>query len=239
MPATLLLTRPEASSARFAAACLARLGPRPVLIAPLMRIVTLEVPALPAAGSGAVSAVVFSSQHAVAALAGQWAGRPVAHCVGARTAAAARAAGFAAGLVAPDVAALAAALLAGDPAGGLLVARGRHVAGDLEGQLAAAGRQVVSALVYDQQPLPLPPAARALLSGAEPVEVPIFSPRSARLLHEAAGVLAEDRLNVAAMSDAVAHAAEPLRPRGIVVATRPEADAMIEALGRLSAQVRE
>ncbi|MDO5632460.1 MAG: uroporphyrinogen-III synthase [Paracoccus sp. (in: a-proteobacteria)] len=164
---TILLSRPQADSDRFAARLAADPGLThlPVLIAPLLRIE--PVPHNPSVLQQA-DALLFTSAQAVP-FAGAGRGRR-AWCVGGHTAAAARAAGFdviegpgdAAGL-APMIAPVAAQLI--HP-------RGRHIARDL------GARGVV---VYDQLPQAPSPQALELLAGQGSVILPLFSPRSARL----------------------------------------------------------
>lgn len=228
---TLLLTRPAPQSRRFAAAFAARHPQMPVLVAPLMRIEALPLPQ----DLAGVDGVILTSENAVAALAPQTPLRPPAWCVGARTEAAARAAGFPAAGMAENAAALADLLKAGARGARLLHARGRHVASDFPGALASAGIAVTEAVVYEQGACPLTEEARALLSRPGAVLVPLFSPRSALLLAEAAGPRAARRLHIAAISPAAARAAEPLAPLGLELASRPEAGAMLDALGRLIA----
>lgn len=168
MPA-LLLTRPRDASRRFAAQ-VAYLG-LPVVIAPVLRIVPVEHDT---ARLAAARGLVFTSVHAVPA-AGAGLGRP-AICVGPATADAARAAGFEV-TEGPGDAARMMPLLTGLGAG-WLHPHGRHLAKSLP---------VPGMMVYDQVPQALTDAARDLLVGAAPVLLPLFSPRSARLVAQAAG----------------------------------------------------
>ena len=136
---TILLVRPEAQAAAFAAALDARFPgrfrpvPAPVFaIEPLP--VTIEL--------DGVQGLVFTSVHGVAAFAArQLATALPAWCVGAATAAAARAAGFAAVSADGDAAALArlVAEVWRPGAGDVLHLRGAHAAGDLVGA-PAGGR---------------------------------------------------------------------------------------------------
>ena len=169
----LLLTRPEPASRRFAAEA-APLG-LPVVIAPVLRIAPV---AHDAARLAQARGLVFTSAHAVpaavaAGAAGQ--GRP-AICVGPATAEAARAAGF-------DVTegpgdALRMLPLLAELGEGWLHPHGAHVAKRLP---------VPGMVVYDQLPQPLTEAALKALAGRGPVILPLFSPRSARLLSAEAG----------------------------------------------------
>ena len=225
---TLLLTRPAPQSQRFAAEFAARFPGVPVLISPLMGIDSLQL----LNDIAGIDALILTSENAVTALAPQTSQRPPAWCVGPRTAAAARAAGFPIAGIAEDAASLTDLLKAQAAGAHLLHARGRHVVADLPTALAPAGITVTEAMVYDQQACPLTDEARALLARPGPVLAPLFSPPSARLLAEAAP---PRRLHIAALSAAVAQAAEPLAPLGLELAARPEAGALLEALGRLIA----
>lgn len=213
---TLLLTRPEADSRRFAAL----LPEFPSVISPVLRIVPVEHDA---EALQRAPGLVFTSAHAVAA-AGPGRGR-LAICVGGHTAMTARQAGYEvrtgngfAESLPPLIAAAGVALV--HP-------HGRHLARRLP---------VAGMVVYDQVPQPLDAAARALLCGPSPVLLPLFSPRSARLVDEQIamhhGALRAPLL-VAAISEAVARAFS--RPvAAMLVADAPEAGAMIRAIRQLA-----
>ena len=181
VPTVLLLTRPAAQSARFLAQCEEALGsPFEAVIAPVIEIVPRgeQIDLLPFAG------VVFTSENAVAALGQNADARGMrAWCVGRRTADAAAKSGF--DTVSADGAAenLIALLLREPPAGTLVHLCGAHVASDVAGRLTAGGVPTEARVVYDQVPQGLPEAVRRLLEGADrPVVLPLFSPRTARLL---------------------------------------------------------
>lgn len=207
-----LLTRPEADSRRFAAL----LPDWPVVISPILRIVPVPHDAAVLAEA---PGLVFTSAHAVAA-AGPGQGR-LALCVGGRTAQVAQAAGFrvrAGNGFADSLLPLIAA--AGLP---LIHPHGRHLARDLP---------VPGMVVYDQQALPLTAQAGALLAGPDPVILPVFSPRSALLLGQAAGA-ALAPLWLVAISPA-ALAAWPGPAARQRVATSPDAQAMRAAIGQIA-----
>lgn len=234
MPAPiLLLTRPAAASARFAAEARDRFGARVVpLVAPLLEIVEADGP-IPLEG---IRGLVFTSANAVAAFARRSPRRDLpAWCVGDRTAAAAQAEGMAARAGGGDVAALARLIVAERAAGPLLHLAGDHVRGDLPGDLAAGGIALQVHPVYRQQAVPLAAAARAALGAHNTVIVPLFSPRSAQLFRQAAGRPVAP-LELVAISPA---AAEPLADwpgTRLSIARHPEAGAMLDALAeRLAA----
>ncbi|PPB82439.1 uroporphyrinogen-III synthase [Albidovulum inexpectatum] len=227
---TLLLTRPRPQSVRFARDFRETFGRDwPVVISPLIEIVHL-----PATVPGDVGGVLFTSQHAVAALSGSRlpAGLP-AWCVGPRTAAAARASGFDVQAGAPgDAAGLVRILQDVGVRGPLLYPRGRHVARDLEQALAPLGIPVLPAIVYNQRPLPATQEALDLVGGPDPVLLPLFSPRSARLaVREFAQARAP--IHAVAISEAARQAGADLPVCQWALADSPDADGMMRAMARL------
>ena len=210
---TLLITRPWKAALRFAA----MLPDVPSVIAPVLRI----VPVAHDAGvlHGALG-LVFTSVHAVAS-AGAGQGR-LAICVGGQTGQAARAAGFdvvegqgTADSILP--------LIATAPVP-LVHPHGRHVAKVLP---------VRGVVVYDQQPVDITPRAQRLLAGQSPVILPVFSPRSASLLSQQVKN-AQAALWIVAIS-AAASRAWTGPARRVIVARRPDADAMKAAILQLLA----
>ncbi|WP_304614339.1 uroporphyrinogen-III synthase [Paracoccus sp. (in: a-proteobacteria)] len=203
----LLMTRPGDDSERTAA----RIG-ADVIVAPILQIVPVDHDG---AALAQAPGLVFTSAHAVAS-AGPGRGRP-AICVGERTGQVARDAGFAV-IQGAGTADSLVPLIAASPVP-LVHPHGRHLAQ----RLAVPG-----VVVYDQRPQPLTARARAALMGARPVVVPVYSPRSARLL---AGMAAGARapLWLVAISDAAAAAwTAPAARRA--VADQPSGRAMDAAI---------
>ncbi|AZY94954.1 uroporphyrinogen-III synthase [Paracoccus sp. S4493] len=203
----LLMTRPGDDSERTAA----RIG-ADVIVAPILQIVPVDHDG---AALARAPGLVFTSAHAVAS-AGPGRGRP-AICVGERTGQVARDAGFAV-IQGAGTADSLVPLIAASPVP-LVHPHGRHLAQ----RLAVPG-----IVVYDQRPQPLTARARAALMGARPVVVPVYSPRSARLL---AGMAAGARapLWLVAISDAAAAAwTAPAARRA--VADQPSGRAMDAAI---------
>ena len=229
---TLLLTRPEAQSRRFAAAFAARFGADwPVVISPLTEIVELS-PELP---PGHWPDVIFTSENAVRAFQRLDPDRSAtAWCVGVRTAAVAEAAGFSTRIGPGDVAGLCRAIIADGNVTRLLYPRPVHVAGQVEETLKSAGIETKSLLTYDQASRPPSAAALTLMAGPDPVLLPLFSPRSATLAAGAFGS-ATAPVWIAAMSDATAEAGAKIAARKCIVAAQPDAEAMLDALGDLIA----
>lgn len=221
----LLLTRPWESSRRFAAMVSANTRPGPVVISPLMRIVPRGgMPDLTD-----VSGVILSSSHAARSEFGA-SGLP-AFCVGTQTTGAARAAGFDAkpcGNTAED---LVASLIEFRPAGRLMHLRGEYSRGNIAGRLTAAGLHVAEHIVYVQEALPLTQQAHDVLDGERPVILPLFSPRTARLLCEQ--ISGRARRWVVAMSPAVAKAALPLGAEHVAIAETPTGAAMCAVVSGL------
>jgi uroporphyrinogen-III synthase len=215
-------TQPQAEAT---AARLRALGHDP-LVAPLLEVRALADAALDLDG---VAALAFTSANAVAAFAEREPGRrwPV-FAVGDATAAAAREAGFAQVTSAGgDVTALAAVIAAARPEGLVLHAGAAEPAGDLAGELTAAGVGVRSAPLYET--VALAPSNEVLRAWPEVDAVLIHSPKAARVL-DAAGLPAGPRM--LCISEA---AAEPLRRAGRVeVAKRPDEESLLDLLGPAS-----
>lgn len=208
--ATVLLTRPLPDSQRFVALLPVGL---PVVIAPILEIVPLPHDAGRLAQA---EGLVFTSAHAVGA-AGPGRGRP-AICVGPRTAALAREAGFDVAEGPGDAQGLL-PLIAASPVP-LIHPHGRHVAQTLS---------VEGIEVYDQRPLPLTDQALRLLAGDGTVVLPLFSPRSARLLSQAIGTGVAAPLWLVAISES-ALGAWGGPPAPFRIAERPDAEAMKKAI---------
>jgi uroporphyrinogen-III synthase len=161
----------------------------------------------------------------------------LAFCVGNRTAEAARAQGFTAHSAMGAANDLLALILAAAPAGPLMLLRGEDSAGDLKNRLISAGLETVSVIVYRQIAQNLGDEAIALLQCAAPVILPIFSPRSARLMAaELRRVAATAPIWLAAFSPAVAEAFD-FPTASTEIATRPDSAAMIRAVQALRARL--
>ncbi|MEM9640623.1 MAG: uroporphyrinogen-III synthase [Pseudomonadota bacterium] len=226
-PRRILVPRPAAAGARFAQAVEQAMPERwECVLAPILEIRLRPLTHMSAGG------VVFTSANGVAAwsAAQNTCGR--AYCVGPQTTRAATTAGFDAreyGSTAQDLA----AAMRAEPPARLVHVRGAHVRGDLAGALRAAGHQVDEVIGYDQNPVPLPtPVLTDLGSGAFSA-VTLFSPRSARLLVEAAPNL-HRQTRLLCLSDAVA-AATGRAPGQCIVAPQPNRAGMLSALCRLNA----
>lgn len=216
MPPTLVLTRPEPQSRALAAALDV---PAEVIVAPILEIVCSEIPPDLALYAG----VILTSANAVRC------GPPLAghraHCVGERTAAAAREAGAEVATVARDADDLVPRIAGPGP---LLHLRGEHARGDVARRLTEAGVATEEAVVYAQTPLPLSAAARRVLEGAAPAVLPLFSPRSARLV--GANLKPGTELRVVAMSPAVAQAWREATGGAAQVVPVPTGAAMMAAI---------
>ncbi|MDB6182352.1 uroporphyrinogen-III synthase [Paracoccus fistulariae] len=209
--ATILLTRPQADSQRFAA----MLPHWPVVISPIMRIVPVPHDARRLRDA---EGLVFTSAHAIPA-AGPGRGR-FAICVGSRTGDLARQAGFHV-VEGNGFAESLPPLIAAAPVP-LIHPQGRHLARQLP---------VEGVVVYDQQALDLSDQAQHLLGGDRPVILPIFSPRSARLLSAQVENSRAPLWPVAISKAAMEGWNAPARGRNI--ASEPSSGAMIAAIGRL------
>ncbi|WP_276946825.1 uroporphyrinogen-III synthase [Haematobacter massiliensis] len=207
---TLLLTRPEAQSRRFAAE-VARLWPDlAVILSPAQ-----EIKPLPIAVPQGTKGIVLTSENAVPALPFGL-GLP-AYCVGERTAAAG------------DATSLLSLIRHERPSGPLFHPHGRHLAADMVAALRDEV-EITGAVAYEQVAIPPSGEAMRLLEADRPVLLPLFSPRSARLV---AGWPMRAPLLIAAMSENVSAAWSGATPRCLKIAPIPSAAAMLETIGAL------
>lgn len=228
--ATILLTRPLVQSQRFAATL------QDVVISPLMEPEFLY-PEIPLRQFAAVILTSETGVEAARRISAKGLKLPSkAFCVGSRTAGAARAAGFDAVSADADATGLLALIIAAKPAGTLLFLRGADVAGQLQESLISAGIDTVSAVTYRQVPQPMNQKAVDLLHGTAPVILPVFSPRSSRLLaEEVARVCGSAPLWLVAISQPAAQAFDlPLAQ--CQIASRPDGSAMMQAITGLQQQ---
>ena len=226
-PPKLLMTRPRRSSERTLAEVAAVLGYQPeAVISPLLRIEFL-----PFDSGGHHAGIILTSEHGAEALAATSLSRSLpVFAVGGRTAEIARVAGFEAYVGAGNADDLLAMILEKRPASPLLHLRGEFSRGNVSARLSAAGIETVGVVAYRQVAEPLGSAARALLSGSDPVLVPLFSPRTVSIL-AAQGPFAAP-LTVLAISASVASAAQGVGARTTHIASRPDGTAMAALIAR-------
>lgn len=226
---TLLLTRPAEPARRFLADFRAALGSDlPAVISPLMETRFVDLP-LPEHDN-----VVFTSETAVRAVMQLGArATALAWCVGPRTEAAAREAGYRTQKGGGTAEELANEIVARRPAGRVFCPMAADQAFDIVAALDSAGIEAFSEVVYVQEPRPPSDEAIALLAGEDPVILPLFSLRSARL---AAAAFQGHRapLWIAALSRQIADAGKDLGAVRIETATAPEARALIGAIAEMT-----
>ena len=220
-----LITRPQPQAGRLAAALRAE-GAR-VVVSPLMRAVFPPV-TLP---EGDFAAVILTSE-AGALAASRLAGLPRrALCVGERTAEVARAGGFEARSLGMTAAEMLPALAAEQ--GPFLYLRGREASVDVAAELTARGQQAASAVVYAQEPAALSDKALALLRGVDPVAIPLYSARSARLFLAACPAEMAAELLPVAIAPPVREALPEALRAGAVLAEQPDGPSMQAAILRV------
>lgn len=213
----LLMTRPAKAAQAFVDS-LPLEGVR-VIMSPLIGIVHRgELPPM-----AAYRALIFTSVHGVEAYVAQ--NGPLLPCyvVGGKTARAAQASGFSVRSVFENAANLIEGVIRNFVSGPMLHVRGVHARGNIAQTLTNNAIPTDEAVLYDQPAIPLTDEAQAALSGANPVIVPLFSPRTAVLLAE---FRPKPPLLVAAFSQAVANAVSGLHITKLRIASRPDSDAM-------------
>ena len=227
---TLLMTRPREASERFVGLLRAEIAALNVRYAPLIGIEMSEE--RPEVGTGE-HYICTSAQGVGAIVHFDLPKRPV-WAVGRATAEAARAAGLVAREAGGDAEALIAEIAASGEAAPLVHLRGAHARGDVAARLRAAGLFARDVVAYTQPEQKFAPEIKEI-AGA--IVAPVFSPRTGSIF--AKDWTGAAPLFVAAMSDAVAEAMKPLSPRLMIVADRPEAEAMAQAvLGLWKAALR-
>ena len=232
MPPTVVITRPEAAGLRFADQLRERLGCGVVVeLSPLMRIENIgDLPDL-----GLIRTLIFTSGNGVQAYAAMTDRRDIpCYCTGDATALAARNEGMVATSCAGTADDLVARILADRTGGPCLHIRGEHGVGDVANRLRDAGVMTDQAILYRQVPQPASPAADALLRGEAPVILPLFSPRSARIVFAVAEVSAP--VTIVALSPNVAAALPATFSGAVIVAHRPDVAAMLDAVERVIAK---
>ena len=230
--ATLLLTRPEVQSHRFARSFREKFGSDwPILISPLVRIVWRDPGALPEIDAD----LIFTSENAVAGYARLTARRTgIAWCVGQRTEEAAQQHGFRTRIGPGDAQRLIETICREGAEKKYIWPRAVHASRDISQEMNFAGIDTISVIVYDQPTCEPTPEALLLMQRKVPVLLPLFSTRSALIASSAfPAPIAE--VYVAAISQAVAKAATKLQARRLVVAERPDGSSMLSALGALIA----
>lgn len=218
----LLLTRPAASSVRFAAQLEPVVATRAdLLISPLLEIVPLN-PDVDLAG---YAGVIFTSANGVSqAPAGD--GR-AAYCVGRQTAAAAAGKQWSVKSTAQDAENLI-SLLKESAQAPLLHLCGVHHRGDVAERLTGFGLRTERIEVYDQKPRALTDVAQDALSGEGRVILPLFSPRTAAYLAAQARSLKD--VFAVAMSAAVADQLQGYDFASIQILPQPTRIEMLRAV---------
>lgn len=218
------MTRPRAQSERFVRECEAALGARiDAVIDPVLEIAARPVDVDPSA----FQALIFTSENAVTVLgASSDLSGLTAYCVGSRTAEAAREHGLKAISAEGNADDLVHMIQKARPRGRILHLRGAHSSGYVAPRLRALGVLVEDSVIYDQVERSLGPAGLRLLREGGPAAIaPLFSPRSAQLLRQAADKISEKLIPVA-LSGQVA-ASWGADPRPAKVAAKPTSAAMM------------
>lgn len=230
----LLMTRPRVASERF----LAELAGDGItgfraIFSPLFDIVLKGV--LPDLSE--IQALIFTSANGVDSYISHG-GRTDLPCyiVGPATAKAASAHGITAQNCAEHVDGLFTLLCKLRPAGQLLHVHGTHVTGDLANDLTQVGIATRAARLYDQPARPLNKAALEALDSKVPVIIPLFSPRSGRLL--SCTPTKGRSILVAAISEMVAKSVRPLHIQDMQVAEAPNSASLRVCVAQLLHKAR-
>ena len=222
----LLITRPEAEAQQLVReirqACPA---PVDILLSPLIEIEPIACDVSLEGFSG----VIFTSKNGV-----RCAPKPktdnsvLAFCVGARTAEAAQSKGYLTLSANGNATDLIKMILCEDVQGPLIHFRGAHSRGEIAKNLAKAGRNIISQVVYRQNEAGLTKEAMTALAESRPVVVPLYSPRTAQMLVNQGPH--PSNVTFVTISQAVADVIAVYDTNGVIVAEHPDGVAMIEAI---------
>ena len=224
---TLLLTRPQKDAQAFAQEILSHQPTAQILISPILTITPIgTLPDL-----SAYAAVVFTSRHAVACFAHAHIPKKMTcFAVGEATAEAAKKLGF---LVINSAGAAQDLILLVQKtgaAGPLIHPHGQHARGQIAAILTKKGIPCAECVIYDQIETPLSVQARALLTQPQALLVPVFSPRSARLLQRYGPL--PNGSEIIAISQTVAACFSTQPHIKTTVACHPNRGAMLKAVLR-------
>ncbi len=217
MKPTLIITRPVPDGARFAREVATHIDV-PTILSPLQEIVPLNAVC-------AAEGYLFTSSNGVAQASRSGLSAGPAWCVGDRTAQVARDAGFDAQSANGNAEDLIAMVLNQRPSIALAHIRGRAARGDIAARLSAAGIHCDDVIAYDQRAIALTKEARAAIEGANHVIIPLFSPRTGKLLVDQ--IKLESHIELMAISQATADA---LAPHHVMVVDAPNGAEMLVAV---------
>lgn len=229
-PLPVLITRPAAQAARFAAELSEAFGDRlRPLLSPLMAAEYLPFDLPPTRHA----ALILTSETGAEAAGDRRGALPdLAFCVGDRTADAARRAGFTALSAAGAAQDLVDLILSSPVKGPFLYLHGQDRAADIGRILGERGLTVDSRAAYVQRPLPLGQEAEALLASEADILLPLFSPRSVRLFFQTLRQKPVARLWPVVISEN-AFAQLPVEwAEGAEIAPRPDGAGMLAAIAR-------
>lgn len=224
---TLLLTRPQKDAQAFAQEVLSHQPAAQILISPVLTITPIgTLPDL-----SAYAAVVFTSRHAVACFVHALIPKKMTcFAVGEATAEAAKKLGFSVINSAGAAQDLILLVQKTGAAGPLIHPHGQHARGQIAATLTKKGIPCAECVIYDQIETPLSIQARALLTQPQALLVPVFSPRSARLLQRYGPL--PNGSEIIAISQTVAACFSTQPHIKTTVACHPNRGAMLKAVLR-------
>ena len=224
---TLLLTRPQKDAQAFAQEVLSHQPAAQILISPVLTITPIgTLPDL-----SAYAAVVFTSRHAIACFAqAPIPKKMTCFAVGEATAEAAKKLGFSVINSAGAAQDLILLVQKTGAAGPLIHPHGQHARGQIATTLTKKGIPCAECVIYDQIETPLSVQARALLTQPQALLVPVFSPRSARLLQRYGPL--PNGSEIIAISQTVAACFSTQPHIKTTVACHPNRGAMLKAVLR-------
>lgn len=220
---TVLISRPKEDAEELAADLRRDFPDLAIVVAPAISIVSVPFDL----GAQKIDAVLLTSKHAVGA-AVRYFPDAIALCVGEATAKAAQHAGLRAQAASGTAAGLVEYVL-GLGFKRVAYLHGEHTVGDVDEKLISAGIETLSAVVYHQLEQNLDAATIRTLEAATSLVVPVYSPRSARIVSNQLQACSS-RIKLVAISEQAARAWEGQTPAEVEVSTVPTAKAMYAAI---------
>ncbi len=226
MTIAVLITRPDPSGLELADQLRNRWGCGiEMIVSPVTEIVFLdELPDLEDSQS-----LIFTSQNGVVAFTRLSDRRDIpCYAVGPATSEHAKRAGFQVSQSNGDANMLIDHIVAHPPPGLMMHIRGAHVSMDIAQMLSDEGLRTHASVLYEQEKRALTSDAIAGLRRGTPVILPLYSPRSAKLVFN--DVRPDAPLLIAAISENVAEIVPEGVAKRVLTATQPNAEAMLAAM---------
>ena len=219
----IMLNRPKEAASEFRGLIQEALPEARVIISPLIKIKFLSK----LIDFTRFDTLIFTSVNGVHAIENQRVPRgKLCFAVGEKTAQAAEKIGFEALYSNGNYEDLVSMILSHPRSGKFLHVRGKYTRGDISRALSESGRPCEQLIAYHQKSVALTNQAKVSLKRDKPLILPIFSPRTARLLMKK--ILPNSHFHIIAMSNNIAKICKENGYANITTSKKPSAKSMLE-----------